>query len=131
MDRKGILLPSHENFVAEAILLRVKFPNKIAKWVTKPVLLRLIIMIDNIIINRASPKIKAILIPFVDAAFAGKLEEMRRLKTDLIVNFVDWKHVSPDTELYVVDSWTRVIVSHTMALAEHLEGVKRENEAYG
>lgn len=119
-------MPEYEKFVADAIFQNIKFPNKLAKWVSAPVLLKIIQMIDNWALNRLPEKIKRIMIPFMDAAFTGKIEEMRRLAADLGANYIDLKYVSKDTELYMVDSWTRVLVSHTMAYAEYREGQKNK-----
>ncbi len=119
MERKGVLLPDHERFVAEAIFQKIKFPNKIAKWVSMPVLVKIIQMIDNWVLDRLPTHVKNMVKPFVDAAFAGKIDEMRRLAADIGANYFDLKHVTRDTELYMVDSWTRVLVSHTMAYSEY------------
>lgn len=124
MDRKGILLPEYEKFIADAIFAKINFPNKIARWLSAPVMLKIIQMIDNWALNRIPAHIKVKIIPFVDAAFNGRLEEMRRLAADIGAGYLDIKHVSKDTELYMVDSWTRVLVSHTMALAEYNDGRK-------
>lgn len=124
MDRKGVLLPDYEKFIADAIFQNIKFPNKLAKWLSAPVILKIIQMIDNWALDRLPAHVKTIIIPFVDAAFNGRLEEMRRLAADLGASYLDLKHVSKDTELYMVDSWTRVLVSHTMAYAEYREGQK-------
>lgn len=125
MDRKGVLLPDYEKFIADAIFQKIKFPNKLAKWLSAPVLLKIIQMLDNWALDRLPAKVKAMIIPFVDAAFNGKVDEMRRLAADIGANYLDIKHVSEDTELYMVDSWTRVLVSHTMAYAEYREGIKQ------
>ena len=125
MERKGVLLPDYEKFIADAIFQKIKFPNKLAKWVSAPVLLKIIQMLDNWALDRLPSHVKAIVIPFVDAAFNGRIEEMRRLAADIGANYIDLKHVSKDTELYMVDSWTRVLVSHTMAYAEYREGIKQ------
>lgn len=124
MDRKGLLLPEYEKFIADAIFQNIKFPNKLAKWLSAPVLLKIIQMIDNWALDRLPAQVKDKIKPFIDAAFAGKLEEMRRLAADLGANYLDLKHVTKDTELYMVDSWTRVLVSHTIAYAEYREGQK-------
>lgn len=125
MDRKGVLLPDYEKFIADAIFQNIKFPNKLTKWLSAPVLLKIIQMLDNWALDRLPAKVKAMIIPFVDAAFNGKVDEMRRLAADIGANYLDIKHVSEDTELYMVDSWTRVLVSHTMAYAEYREGIKQ------
>jgi hypothetical protein len=76
-------------------------------------------------------KLKATFIPFVDAAFKGKIEEMRRLFTDVIAGLVDWRGVSKDTQLYVYDSGTRLITSVTMAFAEKIASKKADEALYG
>ena len=118
MDRKGILNEQQESFLCDVIFAKVKFPSWMPKWFSKPVLLRAVRMIDNLVLNRIKPELKAILIPFINAAIEGRIEEMRRLATDLGASFVDIKYLSKDTELAMVDSWTRVIVSHSFAYVE-------------
>ena len=128
MERKGILNEQQESFLCDVIFHKVKFPSWMPKWFTKPVLLRAIRMIDNLVLNRIKPQIKAVLIPFIDAAMQGRIEEMRRLATDLAVANIDFKNISKETELAMVDSWTRVIVSHAFGFIEYRNG-KGEIEA--
>lgn len=122
MDRKGLLNDAQENWCADVIFHKVQFPNKIAKWVSRPVILWIIRMIDNLVLNRIKPELKAVIIPFINAGMNLKIEEMRRLATDLGAMQLDLKYVSKDTELYMVDSWTRVLVSHGLAFVEYQEG---------
>ena len=123
MDRKGLLLPDYEVFLSDAAydFIEDKKPKWMPKWFTKNVLLQLIRQFDNLILDRMPEKLKATFIPFLDAAVKGKLEEMRRLSTDVIADLVDWKGVTKDTQLYVYDSGTRFIVSLAMAFAEKRE----------
>lgn len=125
MDRKGLLNEGQELFVTDVMFHRVKWPAWMPKWFTKPILLRVVRMVDNLVLNRIKPELKVILIPFINAAMAGKIEEMRRLATDLGASQLDIKHLSKDTELAMVDSWSRVIVSHSFAYVEY-----RQNKAW-
>jgi hypothetical protein len=124
MNRKGLLLPEYEEFISEAIwdLVKDSKPKWLPKWVSMKGILLVVRSIDNLILDRMPQNLKSTFIPFIDAAFKGKVEEMRRLATDVIAGLIDWKGVTKDTQLYVYDSGTRFIVSVTMAFAE-----KRKN----
>lgn len=125
MDRKGILLPEHEAKIADAIFAKIKWPNKIVKWVSAPALRKVIELIDNWAINRLPEHIKAMIAPFIDAAFRGSIEEVRRLAADLGASYFDHKYLSQTTEMELVDAWTRVLVTSVYAYAEG-----RRNKAY-
>ena len=131
MDRKGILLPSHESNLGNAFwdFIKDKLPKRFPKFFTLPVLIGIIRTIDNMILNRMPDHLKAVMIPFIDAAFAGRVEEMRRLATDVFAGLVDWKGVSKDTQLYLYDSGTRFVLALAMSAAEKIES-RREKEAY-
>ena len=130
MDRKGLLNESQELFLTDVMFHKVKWPAWMPKWFTKPILLRVVKMVDNLVLNRIKPELKTIIIPFINAAMDGRIEEMRRLATDLGAAHIDIKYLSKDTELAMVDSWTRVIVSHSFAYVEYREAIRREREAY-
>lgn len=123
MDRKGLLLPETESFLANVFwdFIEPRKPKWIPKWITMQGLLVFIRTVDNLILHKMPENLKKIFIPFIDAAMAGKVEEVRRLSTDVIVSFVDWKGVSKDNQLYVYDSVTRLVVSLTLAFVDKYE----------
>ena len=131
MNRKGILLPEHETNLGQAFweFVKDRLPKWMPKFISLPVLVQVIRTIDNLILNRMPGHLKAIFIPFIDAAFAGRVEEMRRLATDVFAGLVDWKGVSKDTQLYLYDSGTRFVLALAMSAAEKIES-RREKEAY-
>jgi hypothetical protein len=131
--RKGILLPEYEVFISEAVwdLVKDHKPKWLPKWISMQGVNLVVKSIDNLILDKMPAKLKATFIPFVDAAFKGKIEEMRRLFTDVIAGLVDWRGVSKDTQLYVYDSGTRLITSVTMAFAEKIASKKADEALYG
>lgn len=133
MDRKGILLPAHETHFGNAgfEFIKEKLPRFLPKFVTVFVFIQIVKTIDNMILNRMPANLKAIFIPFIDAAFAGRVEEMRRLATDVFAGLVDWKGVTKDTQLYLYDSGTRFMMALAMSAAEKIESRKVNKELYG
>ena len=131
MERKGILLPQHETHLGNAgfDFVKEKLPKLLPKFVTVFVFVQIIRTIDNLILNRMPENLKLIFIPFIDSAFAGKVEEMRRLATDVFAGLVDWKGVSKDTQLYLYDAGTRFVMALAMSAAEKIRS-RREKEAY-
>ena len=131
MNRKGILLPEHESNLGNAgfDFIKEKLPKLLPKFVTVFVFVQIIRTIDNLILHRMPETLKKVFITFIDAAFAGRVEEMRRLATDVFAGLVDWKGVSKDTQLYLYDSGTRFVLALAMSAAEKIES-RREKEAY-
>jgi hypothetical protein len=120
MDRKGILLPAHEQNLGNAgfEFVKERLPKLLPKFVTVFVFIQIVRTIDNLILHRMPDNLKTIFIPFIDAAFEGRYEEMRRQATDVFAGLVDWKGVTKDTQLYLYDSGTRFIVALAMSYAE-------------
>jgi len=123
MDRKGLLLPETEVFLSKVFwdFIEPRKPKWLPKWITMQGILLFIKTIDNLILHRMPANLKAIFIPFIDAAMASKVEEVRRLFTDVVAGLVDWKGVSKDSQLYVYDSATRLITSLTLLFVEKYE----------
>ena len=81
--------------------------------------------VDNYVLDRISPEIKAILIPIGDALAEGRYNNVRELATDALNGKFTIKHASPDRQLEFVDSLGRTVVTGFALLADI-----RENKKY-
>lgn len=73
---------------------------------------------DNRFADRIHPEWKTPLIPILDKALEGDIEETRRLVTDLINQKIDIPGIQEDVELMMFDGFTRFAVA---AVAWYLE----------
>ena len=117
MDRDGLLSKEQEATLVEALAGWIQFKNKILNMVKPTALTIGIRAIDNQGLDRLSPDWKADLIPIIDKAMAGNVEETRRLVTDLVNKRVDIPKVDEETELIIYDSLTKLLAGLLLNLA--------------
>ena len=125
MDRKGLFLPKHEEFLAEVLDNLVKFKNPLLESFDRTFFKLAIQALDNQALDKISPDWKADLIPIIDQAMEFKVEEVRRLATDLLNKRIDIPSLDEETELVLFDSFTRFAVA---AIIWYLEKVKNEKK---
>ena len=117
-EREGFLTPEQERLLAEALDEFLKFKNAIIEKFDGPVALIVIKGVDNRFADRINPEWKTPLIPIIDKALEGDVEETRRLVTDLINQKIDIPGIQEDIELMMFDGFTRFSVA---AVAWYLE----------
>lgn len=129
MDRKGLFTPQQEsNYIASLVALvfmTANINNKWLKMAIAPIVSLIVKGVDNYILDRISPEIKAILIPIGDALAEGRYNNVRELATDALNGKFTIKHASPDRQLEFVDSLGRTVVTGFALLADI-----RENKKY-
>jgi len=111
LNRKGILTPEQEDFLARILDDFFKFKNPIIETFDRMFFKMIIQAADNNGLDKINEEWKNDLIPIVDAAIALKTEEVRRLTTDLLNKRIDIPKVDEETELMVFDSLTRFIAA--------------------
>lgn len=125
MSRKGLLLPKHEDFLAEVFDNLVKFKNPILESSDRTFFKLVIQALDNQGLDKIREDWKLDLIPIIDQAMEFKVEEVRRLATDLLNKRIDIPSLDEETELVLFDSFTRFAVA---AIIWYLEKVKNEKK---
>jgi hypothetical protein len=88
-EREGFLTPEQEKLLAEALDEFLKFKNAIMEKFDVPVALIVIKGVDNRLADRITPIWKTPLIPIIDKALEGDIEETRRLVTDMVNEKID------------------------------------------
>ena len=107
--------------LAKALDEFLKFKNAIIEKFDGPVALIVIKGVDNRFADRINPEWKTPLIPVIDKALEGDVEETRRLVTDLINQKIDIPGIQEDIELMMFDGFTRFAAA---AVAWYLERKK-------
>jgi len=102
-----VLTPEQEKLLAEALDEFLKFKNSIVEKFDGPVALIVVRGVDNRFADKVNPAWKTPLIPIIDSALAGDIEETRRLVTDLINQKIDIPGIQEDVELMMFDGFTR------------------------
>lgn len=106
-ERIGFLNPEQEKLLAEAVDEFLKFKNAIMEKVDGPVALFVIRGVDNRFSERVSPAWKTPLIPIIDRALQGDVEQTRQLVTDMMNSKIDIPGVQEEIELMMFDGFTR------------------------
>jgi hypothetical protein len=106
-ERIGFLTPEQEKLLADALDEFLKFKNPIIEKFDGPVALIVVRGVDNRFADKVNPVWKTPLIPIIDCALAGDIEETRRLVTDLINQKIDIPCIQEDVELMMFDGFTR------------------------
>lgn len=108
-QRVGLFTPAQEEFVAEALDAYFKFKNPLIEAFDKKGFLVLVRAADDIALNKIRPDWKEDLIPIVDSAMSGDIEQTRRYVTDLANKRVDIPNIDEESELMMFDGLTRTI----------------------
>jgi hypothetical protein len=106
-EREGFLTPEQEKLLAEALDEFLKFKNAIMEKFDGPVALIVIKGVDNRLADRITPVWKTPLIPIIDKALEGDIEETRKLVTDLVNEKIDIPGIQEEVELMMFDGFTR------------------------
>jgi hypothetical protein len=129
MDRKGLFTPQQEaNYIASLVALVFMMSNINNKWLKmaiSPVVSLIVKGVDNFVLDRIRPDVKAVLIPIGDALAEGRLNDVRTLATDALNGVLNIKYASKDIQLEFLDSCGRTVVSGFALLADI-----RENKKY-
>lgn len=110
-ERKGLLTPEHEDYLAQVLDYFFKFKNAALEKFDKMVFKLIIQAGDNNGLHRINPSWKETLIPIIDAALAGDFEAVRQLTTDLLNGKIDLPFADEEIELRMFDSFTRFIAA--------------------
>lgn len=106
-ERIGFLTTEQEKLLAEALDEFLKFRNAIMEKMDGPLALLVIRGVDNRFADRINPEWKMPLIPIIDKAMEGEVEQTRQLVTDLMNSRIDIPGVDEDIELMMFDGFTR------------------------
>ncbi len=106
-ERIVFLTPEQEKLLVEALSEFLKFNNAIMEKFDGPVALIFIRGVDNRFADRIKPAWETPLIPIINKALEGDIEETRRLVTDLMNDKIDIPGIQEDVELMMFDGFTR------------------------
>lgn len=110
-ERKGLLTPEEQNFLAEVLDSLFVFKNTLLEKFDKPVFKMVIKSIDDYGLDRLPETWKLDLIPLISAAMKGEKEEVRLLVVDLLNKRIDIPKLDDYQELLVFDSLSKFIAS--------------------
>ena len=110
-ERKGLLTPEHEEYLAGVLDYFFKFKNSVMERFDHMVLKLIIQAGDNNGLHRINPSWKETLIPIIDAAMAGDFNAVRQLTTDLLNGKIDLPFADEEIELRMFDSFTRFVAA--------------------
>lgn len=110
-ERKGLLTPEHEDYLAGVLDYFFTFKNAAMEKFDKMVFKLIIQAGDNNGLHRINPSWKETLIPIIDAAMAGDFNAVRQLTTDLLNGKIDLPFADEEIELRMFDSFTRFIAA--------------------
>jgi hypothetical protein len=124
MNRKGLLIKDQEQFLAEVLFHFANVQSRFTRFISLWVVLSLIQGIDNFVLDRLNPYLKARLIPIIDAAMAGQTNYVQRLAADWAAESAKIKYTSLDRRMEFADSIGRTIVTGIALYSEYYEGKK-------
>lgn len=110
-ERKGLLTPEHEDYLAGVLDYFFTFKNAAMEKFDKMVFKLIIQAGDNNGLHRINPSWKETLIPIIDAAMAGDFNAVRQLTTDLLNGKIDLPFADEEIELRMFDSFTRFVAA--------------------
>lgn len=110
-ERKGLLTPEHEEYLAGVLDYFFKFKNSVMEKFDHLVFKLIIQAGDNNGLHRINPSWKETLIPIIDAAMAGDFNAVRQLTTDLLNGKIDLPFADEEIELRMFDSFTRFVAA--------------------
>ena len=110
-ERKGLLTPEHEEYLAGVLDYFFKFKNVMMEKFDKMGFKLIIQAGDNNGLHRINPSWKETLIPIIDAAMAGNFESVRQLTTDLLNGKINLPFADEEIELRMFDSFTRFVAA--------------------
>jgi len=110
-ERKGLLTPEHEEYLAGVLDYFFKFKNSVMERFDHMVFKLIIQAGDNNGLHRINPSWKETLIPIIDAAMAGDFNAVRQLTTDLLNGKIDLPFADEEIELRMFDSFTRFVAA--------------------
>ena len=110
-ERKGLLTSQQEEFLANVLDYWFKFGNKILENWDKVVFKYIIRAADNMGADKIPDIWKDSLIPIIDAAIAGKKEDVRLLVVDFANAKIDIPKLDDEQELLVFDSFSKFIAT--------------------
>ncbi len=129
MERKGLFTPQQEsNYIESLVALVFMMANINNRWLKmgiKPVISLVVKGVDNYVLDRIRPELKAILIPIGDALAEGRFNSVRELATDAINSKFSIKYASKDRQLEFFDNCGRTVVTGFALMADI-----RENKKY-
>lgn len=110
-ERKGLFTPVQEQFLAEVLDKFFEFKNPLYEKFDSVVFKTLIKVADDAGVNKLSADWKAKLIPIIDAAMSGNVEDVRTYLVDLLNSKIDIPKLDEEQELMVFDSFTKFLAA--------------------
>ena len=128
MDRKGLITPTQEsNYIESLVALVFLTANINNKWLRigiKPIVSLIVKGVDNFVLDRIRPDVKAVLIPISDALAERRFNDVRTLATDALNGILTIKYASKDRQMEFFDSCGRTVVTGFALLADIRENKK-------
>lgn len=110
-ERKGLFTPVQEQFLAEVLDKFFEFKNPLYEKFDSVVFKTILKVADDAGVNKLSADWKAKLIPVIDAAMAGNVEDVRTYLIDLLNSKIDIPKLDEEQELMVFDSFTKFLAA--------------------
>lgn len=110
-NRKGLFTPEQEDFLATVLDDFFKFKNPLLEQFDKIVFKNLVRIGDDTGFEKISQDWKDSLVPIIDAAMLGKVEEVRKFTTDLLNEKIDIPKIDEEQELMIFDAFTKFIAA--------------------
>lgn len=108
-ERKGIFTPEQEEFLAKVLDDFFKFKNKLYEQFDKATFRLILRVSDDSTLDNISSQWKLKLIPIVDEAIKGNIDEVRKYVTDLLNEKIDIPKLDEEQELMVFDAFTKFL----------------------
>lgn len=110
-ERKGLFTPEQEEFLAEALDSFFEFKNVLYEKFDKAVFKTLIRVADDAGADKINPDWKLKIIPIIDAAILGQVEEVRKYLVDLMNEKIDIPKLDEEQELLIFDAFSKFLAA--------------------
>jgi hypothetical protein len=110
-ERKGLFTSEQEEFLADVLDDFFKLKNPVFEQFDKLVFKNLIRIGDDTGLDQIDPVWKVKLVPIVDSAMLGNVEDVRKYTTDLLNEKIDIPKIDEEQELMVFDALTKFIAA--------------------
>lgn len=117
-ERKGILTPEQENFIAKLLDEKIKFKNPILESMDRMAFKAIITVIDNNLIDRIPEDWKNPLEPILDDAIAEKWEDAASKIATLANEKIDIPGLDEISEQLIFEAITKLVLGLIMGKIE-------------
>ena len=119
-ERKGILTPEQENFVAGLLDEKIKFKNPILESMDQMAFKAIITVVDNNLIDRIPEDWQSPLEPIIDEAIAGEWEAAASKIATFANQKIDIPGLDELSEQMIFDAITQLILGLIMGKVEQI-----------